>query len=101
MGTIVDTVENSIQNAIFTAILSIDTLKIDLAIRSINASAGQDATSVKAISERGEHIGITAPFESVSERNDSLHVLNTNGETRKNIPDEVSEFSVPGTHFDR
>ena len=52
-------------------------------------------------SEREEHIGISAPFENVSERNKTLHVPNTSGETRNNIPDEVSEFAVPGRHFDR
>ena len=30
----------------------------------------------------------------------SLQVLNTNDETRNNVADEVSELSVPGTHFD-
>ena len=52
-------------------------------------------------SERVENIGITAPLKNVSENNDTLHVLNTNNETRNNIPDKVSELSVPGTHFDR
>ena len=28
-------------------------------------------------------------------------MLNTNDEPRKNVPDEVSDLSVPGTHFDR
>ena len=54
-----------------------------------------------ANSERGEHIGITAPFFNVSERNNTLHVFNTNDETRNNVPDEVSELSVPGTHSDQ
>ena len=54
-----------------------------------------------ATSERGEHIGITAPFENVSKSNNTLDVFNTIDETRNNIPDEVSELSVPGTHFDR
>ena len=40
MGKIVDTVEDRIQNAILTAIDSIITPKIELAIRSINASSG-------------------------------------------------------------
>ena len=30
-----------------------------------------------------------------------LHVLNITDETRNKIPDEVSELSVPYTHFDR
>ena len=62
-GNIVDTVEDKLQNAILTAI-DIITPKIGLAIRSINASSGQDATSVMAGSERGEHIGISALFET-------------------------------------
>ena len=83
------------------AIDSIITLGIELAIRSINASSGRDATSVIAKSERGEHRRVSAPFKNVSERNNTLHVFNTNYETRNNIPDEISELSVPGTHFDR
>ena len=49
-------------------------------------SCGQDATGVMASSERGNTV-ITAPFENVSERNNTLHVLNTNDETRNKIPD--------------
>ena len=30
-----------------------------------------------------------------------LHVLKTNDETRNDIPDKISELSVPGTLFDR
>ena len=45
-------------------------------------------------SERGEYIGITAPFENVSKRNKALHVLNTKDETQSNIPDEVSKLSA-------
>ena len=52
-------------------------------------------------SERGEHIRITAPFEKVSERKYTLHVLNINDGTRNKIPDEASELSVPDTRFDR
>ena len=65
MGNIVDTVEDRIQKSSLTAIDSIITPIIELAIRSINASSGRDATSVMATSERGgDHIGITAPFEN-------------------------------------
>ena len=75
--------------------------KIELAIRSVNASSGRDVTSVSATSERREHIGTNAPFENASENNNTLGVTNVNDETRHNIPDEVNELSVPGTHFDR
>ena len=46
MGNIVDTVEDRIQNAILTGIDSINTPKIELAVRSVNASSRQDATSL-------------------------------------------------------
>ena len=101
MSKIVDTVENRTQNAVVTAIDSIVTPKIEIAIRSINASSGRDATSVTANSERGEHVGINAFFKNASGNNNLLHVSNVNDETRNNIPDEVSEFSVPETRSDR
>ena len=101
MGNIVDTVEDRIQNAILTAIDKIVAPKIELAIRSINASSGRDVTSVTVNSERGEHVGIIASFENASGNNNILHVSNVNDETRHNIPDEVSELSVPETHLDR
>ena len=100
MNNIVDTVEDRIQNAILTAIDNIVAPKIELAIRSINASSGRDVTSVTANSERGERAGINASFENASE-NKILRVANVNDETRQNIPDEVSELSVPETRFDR
>ena len=101
VSNIVDTVEDRIQNAILAAIENIVAFKIELAIRSINASSGRDVTSVTANSERGEHVGVDAPFENASGSNNILHVSNINDETRYNIPDEVSELSVPETHFDR
>ena len=101
MSNIVDTVEDRIQNAILTAIEKVVAPKIQLAIRSINASSGQDLTSASATSERREYIGSNFPFENASENNNTLGVTNVNDETRHNIPDEVSELSVPETHFDR
>ena len=101
MSNIVDTVEDRIQNAILTAFENIVAPKIELAIRSINASSGRDATSVSANSERRERVGINASFENASKNNDTLDGSNVNDETRHNIPDEVSELSVPETHFDR
>ena len=58
-------------------------------------------TSVSANSERREHVGINASFENASENNNKLNATNENDETRQNIHDEVSELSVPETHFDR
>ena len=101
MSNIVDTVEDRIQNANLAAIDNIVAPKIELAIRSINASSGRGVTSVTANSERGERVGINASFENASENNDILRVSNVNDETRQNIPDEVSELSVPETRFDR
>ena len=101
MSNIVDTVEDKIQNAVLTAIENIVAPKIELAIRSINSSSGRDVTSVTANSERGERVGISASFENASENNNTLRVPNVNDETRQNIPDEVSELSVPETRFDR
>ena len=48
MGSKADSVKNRIQNAILIAIDSIFTPEIELAMRSINASFGQDAISVVA-----------------------------------------------------
>ena len=101
MSNIVDTIEDRIQNAILTAIDDIVAPKIELAIRSIKASSGRDVTSVSANSERREHIGINGSFENASGNNNTLGVSNVIDETRRNIPDEVSELSVSETHFDR
>ena len=101
MNNIVDTVEDRIQNAILTAIDNIVAPKIELAIRSINASSGRDVTSVSVNSERMEHVGINASFENASGNNNTLGVSNVNDETRPGIPDKVSELSVPETRFNR
>ena len=101
MRNIVDTVENRIQNATMTAIDSIVAPKIELAIRSINESSGQDETNIILNSELGEHARIDASFENASGNNNVLHVSNVNDETRSNILDNVSELSVPETQFDR
>ena len=99
MSNIVDTVEKRIQNASLTAIDNIVAPKIELAIRSVNASFGRDVTSVAANSQRGEQLGINASFENASGNNKVLQVSNGNDETRHNIPDEVSELSVPEKTF--
>ena len=84
-NNIVDTVEDRIQDAILTAIDNIVAPKIELAIRSINASSGRDVTSVSANSERWDLVGINAPFENAFGNNDLLGVSNVNDETRQII----------------
>ena len=101
MNNIVDTVEDRIQNAILTTIDNIVAPKIELAIRSISASSGRDVTSVSVNSERREHAGINASFENASGNNDTQVISKVNDETRHSITEEVSELSVPETHFDR
>ena len=81
MSNIVDTDEDRIQNASLTTICSIVTPKNELAIRSTNASSGQDMTSVTANSEHGEHVGINALFENASENKNIQHISNVNDET--------------------
>ena len=58
-------------------------------------------TSVAVNSECREHIGISASFENASGNNNVQQISKENDETRNNIPDEVSELSVPETRFDR
>ena len=100
MENFVETIDDRIQSAIFTAINNIVGPKIELAIRSINASSGRDVASMSANSERREHTGINASFENASENNNTIGVTNTNDEARHNSQDGVSELSVPGTQFD-
>ena len=97
MENIVETVEDRIQSAILTTIDNIVGPKIELAIRSINASTGRDVASMSASSERREHTGINTSFEN----NNTIGVTNINDEARHNSQDGVSELSVPGTQFDR
>ena len=101
MENIVETVEDRIQSAILTATDNIVGPKIELAIRSINASSGRDVASMSANSEPKEHTGINASFENASENNNTIGVTNINDEARRNSQDGVSELSVPGTQFDR
>ena len=101
MNNIVDTVEDRIQNAILAAIDNIVAPKIELSIRSLNASSGRDVTSVSANSERREHTVINASFENASENNNTIGVTDINDEARRNSQDGVSELSVPGTQFDQ
>ena len=101
MSNIVDTVEDGIQNAVLTAIDNIVTPKIELAIRSINASSGRDVTSASGNSERREYEGINGSFENASANNRTLGMANTNDETRHDFHDGVSELPVLEAQFDR
>ena len=101
MENIVETVEDRIQNAILTAIDNIVGPKIELAIRSINASSGRDVASMSANSERREHTGINDSFENASENDNTIGVTNINDEARRNSQNGMSELSVQGTQFDR
>ena len=101
LNNIVDKVEDTIRNAVLAAIDDIAGPKIELAISSINASCGRDATSVTANSERGELVGINASLENASGNDKTLRASNLNDETRNNILDEVSDLSVTETRFDR
>ena len=101
MCNIVDTVEDRIQNAILTAIDNIVAPKIELAIRSVNASSGRDVASASGNSERRDYEGINASFENASENNRTLGTTHINDETRCNSHDGVSEMPDPGTQFDR
>ena len=73
VGNIVDTVDNGIHNTNLTANDTIIALEIELARRSKKVSFRRDATSVMAKSERGEHMGITAPHEAVSKK--TIHYI--------------------------
>ena len=101
MENFVETVEDRIQSVILTAIDNIVGPKIELAIRSINASSGRDVASMSASSERREHTEINTSFENSFENNNTIGVTNINDEPRRNSQDGVSELSVPGTQFDR
>ena len=101
MSKIVNTVEDKIQNASLTAIDGIVAPKIEIAIRSINLSSGQDATSVTVSPGRGQHVRIIASIENASCNNNVPHKSIVDIETQNNIPDEVSELLAPETRFNR
>ena len=93
MPNIADTVEDGIETVILTAIDKNITTRIELAVRSKNASSGRDAVSANRV--RGEHMGITASFGNQSESNKTFRKLNANDETCEITSEEVSELSVP------
>ena len=97
MNNIVDTAEDRLQTAILTAFDNIVASKIELAIRSMDASSGRYAASVAAFSECREYVGIIASFENAFGNNNIKQVSNGNDETRDKVSDEVSELSGPKT----
>ena len=101
MGNIIETVEKKIQSALLSAMDNLLTPRFELAVRSMNASSRLDTVSVTAILECGEQVHIISSFEYLSDSHNTVHELNVNDETRGNIPDEVSDFPVPRTHYDR
>ena len=82
MVNIVDTVEDRIQNTILTSSDNIIIPRIELVVRSKNASSGRDAANVTANSERWEHTEITVSSENVSDRNNTFHESNADDEIR-------------------
>ena len=101
MSNIVDKVENRIHNPNSTAVDNNVAPKIEVAIRSKDATSGRDATIVAANSEYREYVGITASFGNAPGNNNVQQVSNENDVTRNKFLNEVSELSVSGTHFDR
>ena len=74
---------------------------IESAVRSMIASSRREAANVTATLQRAEQVRITASFENISDKSFKLHDVNVNDETQGDIPDEVSEFLVPGIHSER
>ena len=75
--------------------------RIQLAVRSINASSGLDAGSVWANFERQEQLGITNSYVHASSRNKTNHEFDLNEETRGYNSDEDGEIPVMRRRFDR
>ena len=69
---------NTKSRMLLTPIDSIVVPKIELSIRSRNASCGGDATSVTANSERGDLVGIKASFKNASGDDNVLYLSNVN-----------------------
>ena len=88
-SNVVETVEGMIQNAILSAMDNNITVRIELALRSMNASSGRDVASVTANSERGEQVRVCAFYKIVPESNSSFRQLSLTDETGRCSPDEV------------
>ena len=65
---VVETVEDRIQKTISATVNNICTPIVELAVRSVNASAGRDVVSVMANSDHAERPGVTSSFENASEK---------------------------------
>ena len=99
MGYNVDTVEDGVQNAFLTAIYDNITPKIELEIKSLNASSRRYVTSALVNSEHDEHKRVSALFQDVNESITTLYVFSSIDETPNNTFDKVGELLVPGTRF--
>ena len=97
MGIIAQAVEDRIQSAFLTAMNNFVITRIWSAVRSLNASSGQDLASIAAISEQ---IGIIVSFANLSDKSITFHESNIVIETRGYSSRESSKFPVPETHFD-
>ena len=91
LSDVVETVEEKIRNSVLTAIEIIITPRIELAIRSMNATSGWNTASVTSISERGEQTMINASFENLSARYFAFQeIKNTDRIRGYNFDDNVS-----------
>ena len=100
MINIVETNEDTIQNATLIAIDNIITPKIGLAVSSIGTSFARDAVIFIGNWERGEHLGVIGSFENATDRIKTFQELNTSAETCGSTPEKFSKLWVPRTHFD-
>ena len=101
LGITLGMVEDRIQNATLTAMDKMVNPWIELAVKSTNACSGQNAVDRTVNLERGEHTGITASLENVSDRDNTSPEISTNDETGGHVTDEVRELSGPRTNLDR
>ena len=79
---IISALDSMIHNAILTDVDNFTTPGFELAIGSMNASSGQDITSVIANSEGEARIGIITSSENVSDRNNIFHEFNISDDYR-------------------
>ena len=74
--------DSMIHNAILTDVDNFITPGFELAVGSMNASSGQDITSVIANSDGEARVGITASSENVSDSNNIFHEFNISDDYR-------------------